>query len=190
MYRAHNGQLGREGIQKRFLMGIRNLSVALVLSVSMLCAQGEIDYERAHQVLMLREAERARRRMEAEREWQRLGREEPSLKWEELSKEEKAQKEFEKALEAVRKKKYERALRQLKKATEIDPQHTGAFYEMGRIRLQQNRKEEARKAFEQAIVANPKRLHPYHNQPQQLLETSNEILPRISFMNYRRQPSE
>ena len=74
------------------------------------------------------------------------------------------------------KKKYEKALRRLKKATKIYPQYTEAFYEMGRIFLQQNRKEEARKAFEQAIVANPNWLHPYDDQPQQLLETSNEIL--------------
>ena len=97
----------------------------------------------------------------------------------------KAHKEFKKARKAVRKKKYEEALRRLQKATEIYPQYTEAFYEMGRIYLLQNRKEDTRKVFEQAIVANPKWVHSYvypaalqqfDNQPQQLLEISNEIL--------------
>ena len=170
--RAPNEQLNRDVIQRGeggFLMGIRNLGVALVLSVSLLWAQS--DYERRRTEAVQREIDR---KLEAEQLWPRRS-EMLSRKWEVPSKQEKAHKEFKKALKAVRKKKYEKALGRLKKATEIYPQFTEAFYEMGRIYLQQNRKEEARKAFEQAIVATPW-LQELNNRPQQLLETSNEIL--------------
>ena len=178
VYREHNEQVDRVATQKRFLMGIRILGVALVLSVSMLWAQG---FDERMQM-----TERDRRLMEDERQSQQLKMELPSLQFEKpsrkLSKREKAQEKFEKALEAARKKKYKKALQQLKKATKIYPQYTEAFYEMGqiylemgRIYLQQGRKEEARKAFGQAIVANPKWVHSY-DEPQPLLETSNEIL--------------
>ena len=184
MYRAHNEQLDRDDTQKGeggFLMGIRNLGVALVLSVSMLWAQG-VDERMRMEADRVRMDEGDRRLMEDERQSQQLKMELPSLQrgpflvGGELFKKKKAHEEFKKARKAARKKKYEKALRRLEKATEIYPRYTEAFYEMGRIYLQQNRKEEAHKAFEQAIVANPKWVHSYHDQPQPLLETSNEIL--------------
>ena len=97
----------------------------------------------------------------------------------------KAAKEFKKALRAARKKKYEGALGRLQKATEIYPEYAEAFNEMGVIYRRQNQKEEARKAFEQAIAADPKwvssylnlaSLQQFDNKPQQLLATSNKIL--------------
>ena len=97
----------------------------------------------------------------------------------------KAAKEFRKARKAARKKKYEEALGRLQKATEMYPQYAEAFNEMGRIYRGQNQKEEARRAFEQAIAADPEWVRAYvslaslqmsENQPQQLLKTSNKIL--------------
>ena len=97
----------------------------------------------------------------------------------------KAAKEFGKARRAARKKKYEEALGRLQKATEMYPQYAEAFNEMGVIYGRQNQKEKARKAFEQAIAADPKWVRSYlnlaslqlfDNRPQQLLATSNKIL--------------
>ena len=97
----------------------------------------------------------------------------------------KAAKEFKKARRAARKKKYEEALGRLQKATEMYPQYAEAFNEMGVIYGRQNQKEEARKAFEQAIAADPKWVRSYlnlaslqlfDNRPQQLLATSDKIL--------------
>ena len=97
----------------------------------------------------------------------------------------KAAKELRKARKAARRKKYEEALGRLQKATEIYPKYAEAFNEMGRIYRGQNQKEEASRAFEQAIAADPEWVRAYvslaslqmsDNQPQQLLETSNKIL--------------
>ena len=72
MYRAHNEQLDRDDTQKGeggFLMGIRNLGVALVLSVSMLWAQG-VDERMRMEADRVRMDEGDRRLMEDERQSQ------------------------------------------------------------------------------------------------------------------------
>ena len=190
VYQTHNERLDRYSNERaRFPMRIRNVGLALVLSASMLWAQDTVSpipggpnsdpqYERNRRMSgALREGgmSPAEARRGLKRRLEKAA--EPKVN--------KAHKEFKKARKDVRKKKYEKALRRLKKATEIYPHYTEAFYEMGRIYLLQNRKEETRKAFEQAIVANSKWVHSYvdpaalqqfDNQPQQLLEISNEIL--------------
>ena len=68
----------------------------------------------------------------------------------------KAAKEFRKARKAARKKKYEEALGRLRKATEMYPQYAEAFNEMGLVYRLQNQNQEARQAFKQAIAADSK----------------------------------
>ncbi len=82
-------------------------------------------------------------------------------------------------------KKSDEALLRLRKATELYPEYAEAFNEIGLVHQRQNQVEEARKAFEQAIAADPKWVQSYlqlasiqlaANQPQELLETSSKVL--------------
>ncbi len=96
-----------------------------------------------------------------------------------------AKKEFESGQKARSKKKFDEALEKLAKATELYPKYAEAFNEIGLTYRNMNKPEDAQKAFEQAIVADPAWLHSYmnlgflqlaSNQHQQLLETSTKAL--------------
>ena len=96
-----------------------------------------------------------------------------------------AAKEFEKGHKAREKKNFDEALEHLKKATEVYPKYAEAFNEIGLVYRNMNNAEEAQKAYEQAIVADPAWLGAYlnlaqlqlaSNQPQQLLDTSSKVL--------------
>lgn len=96
-----------------------------------------------------------------------------------------AAKEFEKAHQARQKKKFDEAIARLRKATDIYPKYAEAFNEMGLVYRNQNQNEEAQKAFESAIAADPVWVASYLNLAQlqlaanqipQLLETSGRVL--------------
>ena len=140
--RARDEQLDRYSNERaRLSMRILNLGLVLVLSASVLWAQTLADKE--YQRRQREEYEQRKRALRSLGDLQRV---------QVPSKKEKAAKELKQARKDMRKKKYEKALRRLKKATELYPQYAEPFYEIGRIYLRQNRKEETRKAFEQAIA--------------------------------------
>jgi len=97
----------------------------------------------------------------------------------------KARKEYEKGMKAAQKEKFDEALAYLRKATEIYPKYAEAFNSMGRVHRAQKRDDEARKAFESAIAADPDWVNSYlslaslqlsANEPRNLLETSGQIV--------------
>lgn len=82
-------------------------------------------------------------------------------------------------------KKFDEALVHLTKAVELYPKYAAAYNEIGLIHRVNNRPDDAQKAFEHAINADPAWLISYlslaslqmqANQPQQLLETSSKVL--------------
>lgn len=96
-----------------------------------------------------------------------------------------AAKEFDKGRELGLKKKYDEALARLRKATELYPKYAEAFNEIGLVYRRQSQNDEAQKAFEAAIAADPNWVGSYlnlatlqlaANQPQQLLETTQKII--------------
>lgn len=87
--------------------------------------------------------------------------------------------------DADQKKKFDEALERLQKATQIYSKYAEAFNEIGLVYRNMSQNEEARKAFEQAIAADPAWTGAYlnlaslqlaSNQAQELLETSSKVL--------------
>ncbi len=72
-----------------------------------------------------------------------------------------AKKAYEKGLSAMKKQKWEDAQTQLQKAVEIYPKYAAAWNELGDAFQRQNNAAEARKAYAQALSADPKYLKPY-----------------------------
>jgi len=72
-----------------------------------------------------------------------------------------AKKAYEKGLEAARKKKFDEAGKQLQRAVELYPQYAAAWYELGLLHQQANRKEQAREAYGKALAADAKFMKPY-----------------------------
>lgn len=71
-----------------------------------------------------------------------------------------AHKAYEKGLEAVAKKKPEEAQKYFEKAVDLYPKYSVAWFELGRIHEQSDRVEDARKAYQQAVAAEPKFIQP------------------------------
>jgi tetratricopeptide (TPR) repeat protein len=72
-----------------------------------------------------------------------------------------AKKAFEKGRDLLKKKKDADAGKEFEKAVEIYPKYSTAWYELGRLKEQQNDAEGAVKAYSQALAADPKYLNPY-----------------------------
>lgn len=72
-----------------------------------------------------------------------------------------AKKAYEKGKEEARKKKFDEALKQFQKAVQIYPQYAAAWFELGLIHQQQNRKEQAREAYARSLAADAKYTKPY-----------------------------
>lgn len=72
-----------------------------------------------------------------------------------------AKKAYEKGLEAARKDKIDDAQKLLEKAVQIYPQYATAWQKLGNIYDHQNQPESAKKAYEQAIAADPRFVPPY-----------------------------
>ncbi len=72
-----------------------------------------------------------------------------------------ARKAYEKGREAARKKKFDEALKHFQKAVQLYPQYAAAWYELGFIHQQQNRKEQAREAYAKSLEADAKYTKPY-----------------------------
>jgi len=96
-----------------------------------------------------------------------------------------ARKEFENGQKAMGKKNFDEALLRLGKATELYPKYAEAYNTMGMAYRNMNKPEDAQKAFEQAITADPAWLNSYmnlgylqlaSNQYEQLLDTSSKAL--------------
>jgi len=73
-----------------------------------------------------------------------------------------AKKAFDKGRDFLKKKKPAEAEKELEKAVQIYPKYSTAWYELGRIKESQNDVEGARKAYGQALAADPKYINPYH----------------------------
>ncbi len=71
-----------------------------------------------------------------------------------------ARKFYEKGLEAVSKHKPEEAEKYFEKAVELYPKYSVAWFETGKVYEQSGRAEDARKAYQQAISAEPKFIQP------------------------------
>lgn len=72
-----------------------------------------------------------------------------------------ARKAFEKGADLMKKKKWPEAEKQLLKAVEIYPNYASAWYELGMAYQQQDSVDQARKAYGQALSADPKYVKPY-----------------------------
>ena len=72
-----------------------------------------------------------------------------------------AKKAYEKGLEAARKDKFDDAQKLLEKAVQIYPQYAMAWQRLGNVYDHQNQPESAKKAYEQAITADPRFVPPY-----------------------------
>lgn len=104
-----------------------------------------------------------------------------------------AAKEFDKARQLAQKQKLDEALERLQKATGLYPKYAEAFNEIGIIRRQQSQPEDAQRAFEQAIAADPAWIQSYvnlaslqlaGNHMPELLETSNKMLKLDPALGY------
>jgi len=74
-----------------------------------------------------------------------------------------ARKAYEKGREAASKGKFEEAQKQLEKAVEVYPKYAVAWYELGKVHQHNKDLEGARKAFGEALKADPKFISPYDN---------------------------
>lgn len=72
-----------------------------------------------------------------------------------------AKKAFSKGLDKAKKEKWGEAQNLFEKAVEIYPKFAVAWYELGRVQLQQNASSDARRAFEQAVAADSTYVNPY-----------------------------
>ena len=72
-----------------------------------------------------------------------------------------AKKSYDKARDQLKKKKVDEAQKELEKAVGIYPKYAVAWYELGMIHQQANRKEDARKADEESLKADRKYVNPY-----------------------------
>ncbi len=72
-----------------------------------------------------------------------------------------AKKAYEKGLDANKKRKWKDAQRELEKAVAEYPKYAAAWHELGVAHQQQNQMDEARKAYAQALEADPKFIKPY-----------------------------
>ena len=72
-----------------------------------------------------------------------------------------ARKAQEKGSEALNRRKLEQAERELRRAVELYPKYAIAWYDLGRVLIQQQRPQDARKALEAAVSADPKYISPY-----------------------------
>jgi tetratricopeptide (TPR) repeat protein len=72
-----------------------------------------------------------------------------------------AKKAYEKGLDAAKKGHFDDAQKQLEKAVQIYPQYATAWHQLGNIYERQNQTGPARKAYEQAIAADPRFVPPY-----------------------------
>src|SRR5205814_8938157 len=72
-----------------------------------------------------------------------------------------AKKAYDKGRDLLKKKKAPEAEKELEKAVQIYPKYSTAWFELGRIKESQNDVEGARKAYGQALAADPKFLNPY-----------------------------
>ncbi|HEY7389205.1 MAG TPA: tetratricopeptide repeat protein [Bryobacteraceae bacterium] len=77
-----------------------------------------------------------------------------------------ARKAYEKGREAASKGKLEDGQKQLEKAVEVYPKYAVAWYELGKVHQQNKDIEGARKAFGEALKADPKFISPYDNMAQ------------------------
>ena len=89
-----------------------------------------------------------------------------------------AQKAFEKGREKAGKQKLDEASALFGKAVEIYPHYAAAWFDLGRIQLQQNEPHAARHSFEQSVAADPKYVNPYRGLAE--LDTQNSIGSRWS----------
>jgi TolA-binding protein len=74
---------------------------------------------------------------------------------------EAARKAYEKAMEAAKKKNLDDAQKELKKAVEIYPAYSTAWFQLGRIQESRSRWTEAADAYRKSIAADAKYLYPY-----------------------------
>jgi tetratricopeptide (TPR) repeat protein len=72
-----------------------------------------------------------------------------------------ARKAFEKGNDLLKKKKTEEAQKEFLKAVSIYPKYTTAWYELGRVYELDNKPEDARKAYGEALAADAKYVNPY-----------------------------
>jgi tetratricopeptide (TPR) repeat protein len=72
-----------------------------------------------------------------------------------------AKKAFDKGREFLKKKKDPEAAKEFEKAVEIYPKYSTAWFELGRLKEQQNDAAGALKAYTEAMAADPKYLNPY-----------------------------
>lgn len=77
-----------------------------------------------------------------------------------------ARKAFEKGRKSAQKQKFDDAQKQLEKAVELYPKYAVAWYELGKVRQAAKDPEGARKAFDEALKADPKFISPYQNMAQ------------------------
>jgi tetratricopeptide (TPR) repeat protein len=72
-----------------------------------------------------------------------------------------ARKAYEKGKELLKKDKFDEAAKQFEKSVEIYPKYAMAFYEIGRLKEGENKPEEARQAYDEALKADSKLIPPY-----------------------------
>jgi len=72
-----------------------------------------------------------------------------------------ARRAYERALQHLRKEHTEEAAKEFRKAVEIYPNYAAAWYELGRIQLQKDDLDQARKSFVHAVAADAKFISPY-----------------------------
>jgi cytochrome c-type biogenesis protein CcmH/NrfG len=72
-----------------------------------------------------------------------------------------AKKSYDKARDQLKKKKVDEAQKELEKAVDLYPKYAVAWYELGMIHQQANRKDEARKAYGESLKADSKYINPY-----------------------------
>src|SRR5262249_22161781 len=110
-----------------------------------------------------------------------------------------AKKAFEKSREQQRKGKWDEAQKLLEKAVSLDPQFAVAWGELGRVYLQKNDPNSARRSFQQSSMADPKYINSYRGliqlaqrerNWQELIGTSEQLLaldpvsfPEVWFSN-------
>lgn len=96
-----------------------------------------------------------------------------------------AKKAYEKGREQMRKKKSADAQKELEKAVQIYPKYAVAWHELGLLYEQQNNAEQARKAYGEALAADPKFVKPYmqlaglsarENKWQEVADTTDRVL--------------
>lgn len=72
-----------------------------------------------------------------------------------------ARKAFDKARDHARKQKWPEAQKELEKAVDLYPKYAAAWHSLGQVHESQNNSEAARKAYSEALSADPKFINPY-----------------------------